>query len=47
MLCLERELIESDATQYENPRRLNSLLDISVMNVNLKIKINVMYKSSH
>ena len=34
----ELNLIESDTTQYENPRRLYSLLDISVKNVNLKIK---------
>ena len=34
----EGNIIESDTTQYENPRRLYSLLDISVKNVNLKIK---------
>ena len=34
----ELNLIESDTTQYENPRRLYSLLDISVKNINLKIK---------
>ena len=43
----EEVVIESDTTQYENPRRLYSLLDISVKNVNLKIKIKVNYKSSH
>ena len=39
----EGNIIESVTTQYENPRRLYSLLDISVKNVNLKIKGN--YKS--
>ena len=42
--CKCRSLIESVATQYENPRRLNSLLEIK--NVNLNIKETVNFKTN-
>ena len=40
-------LIESVTTQYENPRRLYSLLDISVKNVNLKIKETMSHNNTN